>query len=1146
MAKKIIEDLKVNKISKDIYDEYVANGTITPSMIEEQAWLFTDQAFVSEEQVKEWDNKKIPTKVSELENDANYIDLSGVPKNLSYYNNDKNFATMEDLPKNLSELENDIPYAKLTEVPTKVSELANDLDFASNSSVPKNISELNNDVPYAKVSDIPTRLGDLENNVPYAELLDVPTKVSQLENDESYAKTSQIPTKLSELENDDDYAKTSQIPNRISELTNDSKYVKENDDISKLNNDAGYLTTESDPTVPSWAKENTKPTYTKAEVGLGDVENKSSATIRSELTTKNVTDALGFVPLDESTKGIAGGIASLDSNGTIPSSQLPSFVDDVLEFADKTKFPTTGDAGKIYIDCSTNTTYRWSGTRYTSIGADITLGETSSTAYPGDKGKVAYDHAISRHAPVDAQKNIIEAVAVNGVTQEVVNKTVQMTIPTKLSELTNDVGYSEATDIPTKVSQLVNDVPYAKKSELPKNVSELTNDEGFVTSTDIPTKVSELANDVPYAKKNELPKNLSELNNDAGYLIGDSLPTKVSELENDAGYLVAEKLPTKVSELENDAGYLIGDSLPTKVSELENDTGYITADDDIEGNAKTASGLQNTIDISIKDYDETNESDKIPFNGSSNTSLKMPENFKGTLYGNVINRIESSWLDAAKEKATISITDKESADFFNPLYRMKTINGTFIAGIYKRTATTNNVNRSGFNIAYFKQETIDADTNLPDYIWNFNDEGCFNPYGRTNMDIGSPVNKWNKIYSRNNISDLFSTITFGPSSANPEYICFCKMQKNATSGRTQATFLVSGTGDFGGNTPGTYLITVGNRNIVDQPMKISCLQPYNTKGPQFRDIQFGYYSDSEYYYFGAYQDKYSYQRNVICISQDDSTNTMKIGNLYQSSTEPNNWTVVDVSYSVAGADTVPVGTIIPYSGDTLRESYMVCDGRELSRVVYKELFDTIGTTYGSGDGSTTFNIPDLRHRVPVGLDTGNTKFDTLGKEYGEETHKLSISEMPAHTHGGKHGDFGQTSGLRGTLSNTDGEGAAVITGSTGGDQAHNNIQPSLTVNYMIKVAPEVGVLYPIERNASNISDHHLTTSSIVHEIVGAVRDDLLTTLGLKNSTYNSSKTYAVNDLVVYDNKLWACKTAITVAEAWDEAHWIRQSILDIK
>ena len=92
-----------------------------------------------------------------------------------------------------------------------------------------------------------------------------------------------------------------------------------------------------------------------------------------------------------STKGQPSGLAELDSTGKVPAAQLPSYVDDVLEFSTKAQFPQTGETGKIYVAKDTNLTYRWTGTQYLEISQSLALGETSSTAYPGDKGKANRD-----------------------------------------------------------------------------------------------------------------------------------------------------------------------------------------------------------------------------------------------------------------------------------------------------------------------------------------------------------------------------------------------------------------------------------------------------------------------------------------------------------------------------------------------------------------------------------------------------------------------------------------------------------------------------------------------------------------------------------------------------------------------------------
>lgn len=129
---------------------------------------------------------------------------------------------------------------------------------------------------------------------------------------------------------------------------------------SATNAHGGHFTSTSNP-----------HSVTKSQVGLGNVTNDAQVK-RSEM-------------------GVASGVATLDTTGKVPSSQLPSYVDDVLEYANKAGFPETGESGKIYVAKDTNLTYRWSGTAYVEISPSLALGETSSTAYAGDKGKANAD-----------------------------------------------------------------------------------------------------------------------------------------------------------------------------------------------------------------------------------------------------------------------------------------------------------------------------------------------------------------------------------------------------------------------------------------------------------------------------------------------------------------------------------------------------------------------------------------------------------------------------------------------------------------------------------------------------------------------------------------------------------------------------------
>lgn len=125
------------------------------------------------------------------------------------------------------------------------------------------------------------------------------------------------------------------------------------------------------------------PSIDKTYVGLGNVTNTAQ------------------IPLSQ--KGAVNGVATLGADGKVPSSQLPSYVDDVLEYTNKSSFPTTGETGKIYVDTSTNKTYRWGGTAYVEISASLALGETSSTAYAGDKGKALATQVSALEAKIPTQ-----------------------------------------------------------------------------------------------------------------------------------------------------------------------------------------------------------------------------------------------------------------------------------------------------------------------------------------------------------------------------------------------------------------------------------------------------------------------------------------------------------------------------------------------------------------------------------------------------------------------------------------------------------------------------------------------------------------------------------------------------------------------
>lgn len=179
-----------------------------------------------------------------------------------------------------------------------------------------------------------------------------------------------------------------------------------------------------------------------------------------------------------------------------------------------------------------------------------------------------------------------------------------------------------------------------------------------------------------------------------------------------------------------------------------------------------------------------------------------------------------------------------------------------------------------------------------------------------------------------------------------------------------------------------------------------------------------------------------------------------------------------VSSALAGAvNAVPLGTVSGFAGSTAPSGWQLCYGQAISRTQYAGLFAVTSTTYGVGDGSTTFNVPDLRGRVVAGLDDmGGTDAgrlstaNTLGTTTGTETITLTTAEMPSHTHtqnAHTHSQaYSNADGYTyggGSLNNVVNNPTSTTTGATtatnqntGGGGAHNNMQPTMTINYIIK------------------------------------------------------------------------------------------------
>lgn len=190
-------------------------------------------------------------------------------------------------------------------------------------------------------------------------------------------------------------------------------------------------------------------------------------------------------------------------------------------------------------------------------------------------------------------------------------------------------------------------------------------------------------------------------------------------------------------------------------------------------------------------------------------------------------------------------------------------------------------------------------------------------------------------------------------------------------------------------------------------------------------------------------------------------------------------------YTQNGVQLIPAGLVLPYAGSSEPTGYLFCYGQAISRTTYAALFAVIGTTYGAGDATTTFNLPDIRGRVIAGQDdmggasanrltgvAGSVDGDVLGGSGGEETHTITEAELAAHLHAqtaqtptftfstAGFGDgspsvpqqvvVGISPSSSGNSLTTVADATPGNTASVGGGSPHNNVQPTLILNYIIK------------------------------------------------------------------------------------------------
>lgn len=195
-----------------------------------------------------------------------------------------------------------------------------------------------------------------------------------------------------------------------------------------------------------------------------------------------------------------------------------------------------------------------------------------------------------------------------------------------------------------------------------------------------------------------------------------------------------------------------------------------------------------------------------------------------------------------------------------------------------------------------------------------------------------------------------------------------------------------------------------------------------------------------------------------------------------------------------GGDTLPIGSIVAFASDTIPNGWLLCNGSVVSRATYSELFNAIGLNYVE-DGvewldEERFPLPNAKGKTIVGKDSTDTDFSKLGKTVGEKTHTLTVDEMARHTHdvaiavnntvpGGARYYFNSAGTTSAPISDTAAWSNSLTAKATGGGQAHNNLQPSLTLNYIIKAKNTVVIKGDVIQENGTASENNTYSAKAI-------------------------------------------------------------------
>lgn len=369
----------------------------------------------------------------------------------------------------------------------------------------------------------------------------------------------------------------------------------------------------------------TDPKIAKTSQVFDEELNKYQSEINAQLGTSD--DSLRKeLTAFKNTKGKANGLASLDDSGKVPSTQLPSYVDDVLEFDQLDQLPKPGESGKIYVVTSTNLQYRWSGTDYVEISKSLALGETSSTAYPGDKGKTTTD--------------IVNSLSGNLVNDVLVSQSDKNSVSLTIKSITKN--------------------PVKKNKELL-----LADGEPILLTDNTPILLADNVDDGLYDQADDKLITINQASSFTAGVMSASDKTKLDELKAQA------EIDTSISNVQNDLNAHINNRTnPHRVTKEQ--IGLDQVDNTSDANKPISTATQTALNgkFSATDGNALKQRvDNIPElvatditvdsdNDSVNISLDKTSIVDGTLSGTTIN-INS----ATASKAGILVpTDKSKID----------------------------------------------------------------------------------------------------------------------------------------------------------------------------------------------------------------------------------------------------------------------------------------------------------------------------------------------------------------------------------------------------------------------------------------------------------------------------------------------------